>query len=117
MACASGSDKPRLLTSLVTVSGEIEAYIGMRIVLVGQLREHVLLWCVFSISLAVDKDHLASLLDCDDLCYNRFLTLSVRHSCHITSDALRVHTYHSNYTKRAEQRRCCDRCKYVPYIP
>jgi hypothetical protein len=44
---------PRLLTSLI--SGAMEAYTGMPIVLVGRLQERVLLWCVF-ISLAVDKE-------------------------------------------------------------
>lgn len=73
---------PRLWTSLI--SGPMEAYTGMRIVLVGRLRERVLLWCVF-ISLAVDKEKrhhfifLASLSDCDNLCYIRSSTLSVRH--------------------------------------
>jgi len=52
---------------------------------------------------------LASLLDCDNLCYIRSSTLSVRNGL-TTSHALRVHTYRSNYTKRAEQRQM-----YVPY--
>ena len=46
---------------------------------------------------------LALLLDCGGLCYIRSSTLSVRHGL-TTSDALRVHAYRSNYTKRAEQR-------------
>src|ERR1700755_2926156 len=52
---------------------------------------------------------LAWPLDCDNLCYIRSSTLSVRRGLN-TSDALRVHTYRSNYTKRAEQRQM-----YVPY--
>ena len=36
----------RLLTSLI--SGAMEAYTGMRIVLVGRLREGVLLWYVLT---------------------------------------------------------------------
>jgi hypothetical protein len=38
-------DKPRLLTS--PISGQMEAFIGIRIELVGQLRELVLLWSAF----------------------------------------------------------------------
>lgn len=46
-------DKPRLFTSLI--SGQMEPFIEMRIVLFGQLQERVLLWCVF-ISPAADKE-------------------------------------------------------------
>jgi hypothetical protein len=101
---------PRLLTSLI--SGPMEAYTGMHIVLVGRLRERVLLWCVLS-PLQLIRRHrfifLASLLDCVDLCCIRSPTLSVRHDL-TTSEALRVHTYRSNYTNRAQQRQM-----YVPY--
>jgi hypothetical protein len=57
MTCASY--KPRLLTSFI--SGQMEACIGIYIVtvLVGQLRERVLLWYVL-IPLAVDKEDITS---------------------------------------------------------
>jgi hypothetical protein len=57
MTCASY--KPRLLTSFI--SGQMEACTGIHIftVLVGQLRERVLLWYVL-IPLAVDKEAITS---------------------------------------------------------
>ena len=84
----------------------MEAYTGMRIVLVGRLREGVRSGMCQHLLQLIKSHRLISLalhLDCHNLCYIRSSTLSVCHSL-TTSNALRVHTYPSNYTNRAEQR-------------